>query len=205
MNRLLLSAAAAGALAVVLYPALGESKFVPFRAEPTHNVWEGVYADSQATAGEAAFKARGCIRCHGMDLKGTDDGAPLTGTDFASDYEGAPIRAIWDQIRNAMPPDKPKSVPPDEVTQLVAYILSQNHFPSGTALATDTARLNDIKFLAKNPNPGAVPAAPSAATSRHVDTVRIGDTLRVIETIYIRGKPGSTKTNRLEDLKIFRK
>jgi mono/diheme cytochrome c family protein len=204
MNRLLISAAVAGALAVVLYPALGESKRVPFRAEPTHNVWEGVYADSQAVAGQTAFTARGCVRCHGMDLKGTDDGAPLTGDDFAGDYEGAPIRAIFDQIRTAMPPDKPKSVPPDEVVQLVSFILARNHMPSGaTPLTADTARLNDIKYLAKNPNPGAVPA--SAAMTRRVDTVRIGDTLRVIETIYIRGKPGSTKTNRLEDLKIFRK
>jgi hypothetical protein len=198
MHRLIIAAVAAGTIAIVVHPSLGEGKRPTKRAEPTHNVWEGVYADSQAVAGQAQFTAHGCIKCHGMDLKGTDDGAPLMGDDFFSDFEGTPLTALFNQIRNSMPPDHPKSVPRENVTQLVAFILSKNQIPSGaTRLTDDTLRLNDIKLTRNNPL-----ALPSNMT-RRVDTVRIGDTLRVIETIYIRGKtPGDT--TRQEDIKIFR-
>jgi hypothetical protein len=134
-----------------------------------------------------------------MDLKGTDDGAALVGDEFFGDFEGSTLGALYDQIWTQMPPTRPKSIAPPNVVQLVAYILSRNHFPSGsTPLPTDTTRLNDIKMLQHNPN-----ALPSNVT-RTVDTVRIGDTLRVIETIYIRGKT-PVDTTRLQDLKIFRK
>lgn len=198
MHKLLIAAAAAGTIAVAL-PALSESKNSPKAAEPTHTVWEGVYADSQAAAGALLFESNGCVKCHGMDLKGTDDGAALVGDEFFGDFEGSTLHALFDQIRNQMPPSKPRSVAPPNVVQLIAYILSKNHFPSGnTPLSTDTTRLNDIKMLQHNPG-----ALPSNLT-RTVDTVRIGDTLRVIETIYIRGKT-PTDTTRLQDLKIFHK
>ncbi|HEY4218763.1 MAG TPA: hypothetical protein VGM67_16590 [Gemmatimonadaceae bacterium] len=198
MHRLLIAAAAASTIAVAL-PALKEGNNGPVRVAPTHNVWEGVYADSQAAAGALQFTSNGCIKCHGMDLKGTDDGAALVGDEFFGDFEGSTLGALYDQIHDQMPPTRPKSLAPGNVVELIAFILSKNHFPSGnTALSTDTTRLNDIKMLQHNPN-----ALPSNMT-RTVDTVRIGDTLRVIETIYIRGKT-PTDTMRLEDLKIFHK
>jgi len=198
MHRLLIAAAAAGTIAVAL-PALSDAKNTPARAEPTHNVWEGVYADSQAAAGAQLFQSEGCIKCHGMDLKGTDDGAALVGDEFFGDFEGSTLGALYSQIWTQMPPTRPKSIAPPNVVQLIAFILSKNHFPSGnTPLSTDTTRLNDIKMLQHNP--GALPSN----VMRTVDTVRIGDTLRVIETIYIRGKT-PTDTTRLQDLKIFHK
>jgi hypothetical protein len=202
MNRLILVAVAAGSLAVVLHPARSEGRRLPRRVEPTHSVWDGVYTQAQAVAGDSLFTAHGCIKCHGMDLKGTDDGAALTGDDFFGDFENSTLLALFDQIRNSMPPSKPKSVPREEVTQLVAFILSRNHFPTGaTPLTDDTTRLADIKLIQKNP---ALTPLPSNMT-RTVDTIRIGDTLRVIETIYIKGKSGGVDTTRLNDLKIFKK
>jgi mono/diheme cytochrome c family protein len=198
MHRLLIAAAAAGTIAVAL-PALNAGKNGPARAEPTHTVWDGVYADSQAAAGAQLFESKGCVKCHGMDLKGTDDGAALVGDEFFGDFEGSTLGGLYDQIWRQMPPTAPKSIAPPNVVQLIAFILSRNHFPSGsTPLSTDSTRLNDIKLVQHNPN-----ALPSNMT-RTVDTVRIGDTLRVIETIYIRGKT-PTDTMRLEDLKIFPK
>ena len=117
------------------------------RVDPTHSVWDSVYTDSQAVRGDSLYKQT-CSKCHGPALAGGDDGTPLTGDPFFVDWDGKALGELYDRIRNSMPPDDPKSIPRSQVADIVAYLLAQNHFPSGaTALTDDGARLNDIRIV----------------------------------------------------------
>jgi mono/diheme cytochrome c family protein len=147
MKTLVAFAASAGVITVLYSPAWSEAS----RAEPTHTVWDSVYTDAQTPRGDSIYKAT-CAKCHGPELKGGDDGSPLAGDPFFVNWEGKPLAGLYDQIRNSMPPDNPKSIPRSQVADVVAFVLAQNHFPSGrTALTEDGDRLNDIKIVQKKP------------------------------------------------------
>jgi cytochrome c5 len=147
MKKLVAFALTAGSIAVLCHPTRGEGS----RTEPTHTVWDSVYTDSQTVRGDSIYKAT-CTKCHGPELKGGDDGSPLAGDPFFVNWEGKPLAGLYDQIRNSMPPENPKSLSRSQVADLVAYLLAQNHFPAGhAALSDDSGRLNDIKIVQKKP------------------------------------------------------
>ncbi len=119
--------------------------------EPSRTVWDSVYTDSQALGGDSLYK-QNCVKCHGATLAGVDDGSPLVGSDFLSDFDGQTLGFLGDRIRNSMPPDNPKSIPRSTVTTILAYLLAQNHFPSGKRLLVDDPdSLRDIKILTNKP------------------------------------------------------
>lgn len=119
--------------------------------EPTRSVWDSVYTDSQAVRGDTLYQAA-CGKCHGATLAGSDDGTPLTGAIFLSNWNGQTLADLYDRIRNSMPPDNPSSIPRGQVADILAYMLARNHFPSGrTVLTDDIARLRDVKFLQAKP------------------------------------------------------
>jgi len=148
MNKFFVAAIAVGTIATASH-----ARFAPTTArEPAHTTWDSVYTAGQATHGDSLYKAIGCVKCHGATLAGGDDGSPLIGTDFNSNWDGKTLQQLFDQIRNSMPPDNPKSVPRDQVTDLVAYLLAQNHFPAGARALTDsTERLTDVKVVFTKP------------------------------------------------------
>jgi Cytochrome c, mono- and diheme variants len=120
-------------------------------AEPTHSVWDSVYTDSQAARGDSLYKTT-CGKCHGPAATGSDDGPPLVGAVFNSNWNGQTLSDLHDRFRNTMPPDNPKTIPRSQITDIVAYVLAQNHFPSGKlALIDDVTTLKDIKFLQSKP------------------------------------------------------
>ncbi len=120
-------------------------------AEPTHTVWDSVYTDSQATGGDTLYK-QNCIKCHGATLGGVDDGSPLVGSAFLADWNEKTLADLHDRVRTSMPPDNPKSIPREQVTTILAYLLAQNHFPAGPrALVNDPDSLRDIKILTSKP------------------------------------------------------
>ena len=120
-------------------------------AEPTHSVWDSVYTDSQAVRGDSLFKTT-CGKCHGTAAAGSDDGPPLIGAVFNSNWNGQTLSDLHDRFRNTMPPDNPKTIPRSQITDILAYVLALNHFPSGRAtLSDDAERLKDIKFLQSRP------------------------------------------------------
>jgi mono/diheme cytochrome c family protein len=138
MKVLLVTAAAIGAATLGIH-------------EPTRTVWDGVYTDSQAVHGDSLYKA-GCANCHGATLAGSDDGTPLTGDTFLGNWNGLTLAELYDKIRSTMPPDHPKTIPPEQIADMLAFILTKNHFPSGnSALASDADRLKDIKIVASKP------------------------------------------------------
>ena len=119
--------------------------------EPARTVWDSVYTDSQAVSGDTLYK-QNCVKCHGPTLAGVDDGSPLTGAAFLSDWDGKTVRDLTDRVRTSMPPDNPKSIPRATVTTIVTYLLAQNHFPAGhRILVDDPDSLSDIKILTSKP------------------------------------------------------
>jgi mono/diheme cytochrome c family protein len=121
------------------------------RPEPAHTVWDSVYTDSQATAAESTYK-QGCAKCHGAALEGAQDGGPLIGPVFLTNWQGLTLADLQDKIRTTMPPDTPNTIPASAVADLVALILERNQFPAGTKpLTPEPERLKDVKIVLGRP------------------------------------------------------
>lgn len=114
-------------------------------------MWDSVYTDSQAVRGDTLYKAQ-CGKCHAANLSGGDEGPALNTAIFLSNWDGHTLADLTDRIRNSMPPDDPNTIPRKQVVDMLAYMLAQNHFPSGrTALTDDATLLKEIKFLQSKP------------------------------------------------------
>src|SRR5262249_22314163 len=70
----------------------------------SRSVWSGVYTDMQARRGHGAY-LDDCVKCHGENLMGGDDAAPLAGEAFASNWDGRTVSDLFDKIRLTMPDD----------------------------------------------------------------------------------------------------
>ena len=145
-NKLIVVAASIGA--VLSFAAHRESAA---RLEPTHTTWDSVYTTTQAARGDSIYH-QGCVKCHGPALAGTPDGSPLAGHDFLTNWDGLTLGDLYDKILTTMPPDKPKSVAPQDIADVMAFVLAQNQFPAGQmALSPDSARMHDIKIAQNHP------------------------------------------------------
>lgn len=113
--------------------------------------WDSVYTADQAKRGDSLYHAT-CAKCHGPELAGGDDGAPLAGTLFLGNWSGLALNELFEKIRTTMPSDSPKSVPPEQLIDILAYVLSKNQFPAGVKLlTTDSTLLKDIKIQQNKP------------------------------------------------------
>jgi mono/diheme cytochrome c family protein len=139
--------------------ALTLSSSLSLRAQQ-RTVKDGVYTDAQATRGKAIFGMR-CALCHGERLEGAA-GPPLAGDEFLGPRDSQPISDLFDKINATMPADAPGTLEPQQVADLVAFILQANTFPAGrTALASAATLLKQIAIAAPNA-PARVTTASSA-------------------------------------------
>jgi len=114
-------------------------------------VWDGIYTDAQAKAGQSAY-ATYCLECHGEDLAGREQAPALAGPPFLEKWNKANLRRLWDTME-AMPPDNPKSLTAHQYAQIMAYVLYANEFPAGkTELTEDRSVLAGLQILAARPN-----------------------------------------------------
>lgn len=126
------------------------------RAQSAKTVWDGVYTQAQVKRGTGLF-AQECATCHGPDLKGREDLKPdpapaLTAGDLALSFNDLPLGALADRIRTSMPKGKGNSLSPEQVADLVAFILSKNAMPAGKVDLPSTADgLAAITFLSAKP------------------------------------------------------
>jgi mono/diheme cytochrome c family protein len=139
--------------------ALAVSASVSLRAQP-RTVKDGVYTDAQAMRGKAIFDLR-CALCHGEMLEGAA-GPPLAGDVFLGPRGSQPLSDLFDKINATMPADAPGTLEPQQVADLVAFILQANRFPTGkTELAPATALLKQIAIAATNPPTRVTDASPT--------------------------------------------
>jgi mono/diheme cytochrome c family protein len=112
---------------------------------------DGVYSDAQAKRGEAVYKST-CEGCHQPDLSGDGQTPGLVGKDFNMDWADQSLGDLFERTRISMPADKPGSLKPAEVADVIAFILNKGAFPAGAAdLPADAAALKAIKFVSPQP------------------------------------------------------
>jgi S-disulfanyl-L-cysteine oxidoreductase SoxD len=121
-------------------------------ADSAHSIWDGVYTAEQAQHGKTDYTSH-CVVCHGEDLEGDGNEVPaLGGRAFLYNWDAQPVQALFDRIHTTMPQSNPGSLSEQEAVDLVAYILSANKIPAGTAaLSSDAQALQGIRFDAKRP------------------------------------------------------
>ena len=119
---------------------------------PPASVWAGAYTPDQARRGEAIYRQE-CSTCHGQALTGNgEEGAPLSGPTFTSNWNGLTVGDIFERIRITMPTTRPGKLTRQQNADVLAFILSVNKFPAGKAeLPPDAPRLKLIRFEATKP------------------------------------------------------
>ena len=109
---------------------------------------DGVYTAEQAARGEAVY-TKSCAGCHQADLSGDGMTPSLAGKDFNNDWVDQTMSDLFERTRISMPGDNPGSLKPNDVADVLAFLLSKGKFPAGqTELPPDTAALKGIKFVA---------------------------------------------------------
>ena len=118
-------------------------------AAASRSVWDGVYSKVQAGRGQTAYNSK-CARCHGENLMGGEDSPALVDRDFLEKWSGKSVGGLVDVIRKTMPSDGPGKLTRQQCTDITAYLLSVNSFPSGNGdLPSDPDVLNAILLQAK--------------------------------------------------------
>jgi S-disulfanyl-L-cysteine oxidoreductase SoxD len=135
----------------VLGLVLGLSAVALKAQTAARNVWDGVYSADQAAQGKAIFADK-CATCHGADLNGAEMAPPLVGATFLGDWVGQSADDLFTRIHTTMPANDPGSLSNAQAQQVMAYILSANQFPAGSAaLPSDDAGLAQIAITAEKP------------------------------------------------------
>ena len=107
----------------------------------------GPFTAEQANAGRAAFQTN-CAGCHGTDLMGYP---PLAGPAFIGSWSTRNTRDLFGLIQTTMPTDRPGALPADTYVNIIAFILQNNAFPSGTTELGPDPQAQHILISAKRP------------------------------------------------------
>jgi len=100
------------------------------RAQPSASVWDGVYTEEQSERGDSVY-SENCVSCHGPTLEGGEMAPGLADGAFKANWNGLTVGDLFDRIRETMPPDGPGQLSREEISDVLARILSANEFPAG--------------------------------------------------------------------------
>ena len=68
------------------------------------------------------------------------------------DWNDLSVSDLFERIRISMPADKPGTLKPEQVADVLAFVLNKDGFPTGDAeLPAQADDLKEIKFLTKQP------------------------------------------------------
>src|SRR6185437_7972355 len=138
-------------MAVIGLAAIGISVSRMHAQDATKSVWDGVYTQDQAKAGQTAY-GNDCANCHGDQLNGGEMAPPLAGGDFMSNWSGLTVGDLFDRMKTTMPASNPGSLSSKTNVEILAYMLQMNSFPAGsTPLPTQPEALKQIKIEATKP------------------------------------------------------
>lgn len=96
-------------------------------------IWDRVYSEAQAARGAQLYKTH-CGYCHRDDLTGggSEAGAPaLAGPLFVHRWVDQPVADLFVTIGTTMPQNKPDTLDPQIVVDIVSFLLQSNGAPSG--------------------------------------------------------------------------
>lgn len=117
----------------------------------SRSVWDGVYTKEQAKRGEGLY-AQHCSSCHGPDLSGNDEAAPLVGAAFLANWDGLSVGDLAERVRVTMPPNNTGKLSRQQITDILGYTLSYNSFPPGnTDLDPKPESQKQIRIVATKP------------------------------------------------------
>jgi cbb3-type cytochrome c oxidase subunit III len=126
-----------GLLLVMLTVTMTTSVFdAGAQTKAAGTVLDGVYTESQAQRGEAAYAAN-CARCHGANLE-SFSGPPLKGNLFMDRWREFDLSVLFDLIQGSMPKDQPSSLAETQYLDIASHILRANGIPSGSKELTKT-------------------------------------------------------------------
>jgi mono/diheme cytochrome c family protein len=126
------------------------------RAQETakmRSAWDGVYTKEQKKRGEDLY-AQNCSSCHGPDLSGNDEAAPLVGPAFLANWDGLNVGDLSERVRISMPPNKLGRLSRQQIVDILSYVVSANSFPAGPSeLDPRLEVLKQIRIEATKPKP----------------------------------------------------
>ena len=115
------------------------------------SVWDGAFTKEQAKRGEGLY-AQHCSSCHGPDLSGNDEAAPLTGSAFLANWDGLTVGDLTERVRVSMPPNNLGKLSRQQIADILSYVLTVNSFPAGrTELDPKAELLKQIRIEATKP------------------------------------------------------
>ena len=121
------------------------------RQSEKRSTWEGAYTKEQSKRGETLY-AQHCSSCHGPDLAGNDEAAPLTGAAFLANWDGLTVADLVDRVRVSMPPNNLGKLNRQQIVDILSYVLSFNNYPAGkTELDPKAELLKQIRIEATKP------------------------------------------------------
>jgi mono/diheme cytochrome c family protein len=142
------------AVAVFLFAVSGVFKpslYARQADKAVHSVWDGSFTKEQSKRGEGLYDQH-CASCHGPDLSGNDEAAPLTGSAFLANWDGLSVGDLTERIRVSMPPNNLGKLSRQQIVDIISYMLSFNRFPAGKAELDPKAEvLKEIRIQAAKP------------------------------------------------------
>ena len=115
-------------------------------AQGERSVKDGVFTEEQAKRGEQVY-AETCANCHGEHLEGADMSPSLTGSTFSSNWNTLTVGDYYDRVRTTMPMDRPGTISPQQIADVIAFILKSNQYVAGkTELPNLVVPLKTIKI-----------------------------------------------------------
>ena len=99
-------------------------------------VKDGVFTDAQVTSGQIVYDSQ-CKTCHNMQFY----------RDTLRSWNNQPLLYLWESIMGTMPADNPGSLMFEEYTDVIAYILSENGFPTGNTELDPDNGMEQINIL----------------------------------------------------------
>lgn len=102
------------------------------------------FTQDQVSRGQTLYSET-CQICHGNRLSNGQFGTPLRTSFFQNNWKGKTLGELAQNTWEKMPPDNVQSLTWDQVTEVLAFILSRNDIePGETAMTTDMDTLNAI-------------------------------------------------------------
>ena len=123
----------------------------PIIGQNLTSTWDAIYAADQASTGAGLYETS-CAECHGPELEGGETAPALAGPDFRWAGNGRSVGELFESIRISMPEGRPRSMTRTQKASVLAFMLSENGFPAGTAeLADETDLLEAFRIDAVRP------------------------------------------------------